>query len=187
MMSLEFVIEIKSFRSHYGSGVDSASKRNEYQECFLGGKCGRCVRLTIHHPVPLSWDLATLTSWNPLDHSRPVMGLLYLYVTVYNQLSCVPNRPCCFRYFGIQRRFLWRIEHGLSSSIGVPRNFVREGFNKFIRGKRTDLYLYLYTLHFTREDAFPVLYLFHLDVSCGEMLSLIQSQVFHSLGWLLTR
>jgi len=31
-------IEIKSFRSHYGPGVDSASNRNEYQEYFLGLK-----------------------------------------------------------------------------------------------------------------------------------------------------
>ena len=30
-----FVIEIKSFRSHYGPGVDSAPNRNEYQEYFL--------------------------------------------------------------------------------------------------------------------------------------------------------
>ena len=29
---------IKSFRSHYGPGVDSASNRNEYQEHFLGVK-----------------------------------------------------------------------------------------------------------------------------------------------------
>jgi len=29
-------IDIKSFRSHYGPGVDSASNRNEYQEYFLG-------------------------------------------------------------------------------------------------------------------------------------------------------
>jgi len=29
-----FFIEIKSFRSHYGPGVDSASNRNEYQEYF---------------------------------------------------------------------------------------------------------------------------------------------------------
>ena len=29
---------IKSFRSHYGPGVDSASNRNEYQEYFLGVK-----------------------------------------------------------------------------------------------------------------------------------------------------
>ena len=31
-------IDIKSFRSHYGPGVDSASNRNEYQEYFLGVK-----------------------------------------------------------------------------------------------------------------------------------------------------
>ena len=33
-----FFIDIKSFRSHYGPGVDSASNRNEYQEYFLGAK-----------------------------------------------------------------------------------------------------------------------------------------------------
>ena len=31
-------IDIKSLRSHYGPGVDSACKRNEYQEYFLGVK-----------------------------------------------------------------------------------------------------------------------------------------------------
>ena len=31
-----FFIDIKSFQSHYGPGVDSVSKRNEYQEYFLG-------------------------------------------------------------------------------------------------------------------------------------------------------
>jgi len=35
----------QSFRPHYGPGVDSASNRNEYQQYFLGGKCGRCVEL----------------------------------------------------------------------------------------------------------------------------------------------
>jgi len=33
-----FFIDIKSYRSHYGPGVDSASNRNEYQEHFLGVK-----------------------------------------------------------------------------------------------------------------------------------------------------
>ena len=33
-----FFTDIKSFRSHYGPGVDSASNRNEYQEYFLGVK-----------------------------------------------------------------------------------------------------------------------------------------------------
>ena len=31
-------IDKKSFQSHYGPGVDSASNRNEYQERFLGVK-----------------------------------------------------------------------------------------------------------------------------------------------------
>jgi len=35
-----------SFLPHYGPGVDSVCKRNEYQEYFLGGKDGRCVGLT---------------------------------------------------------------------------------------------------------------------------------------------
>jgi len=30
------VIDIKSFRSYYGSGVDSVSNGNEYQEYLLG-------------------------------------------------------------------------------------------------------------------------------------------------------
>jgi hypothetical protein len=34
-VSLEFFIDIKSFRSHYGPEVDSTSNRNEYQEHFL--------------------------------------------------------------------------------------------------------------------------------------------------------
>ena len=37
MVSLEF-IDIKSFLSHYGPGVDTASNRNEYREHFLGVK-----------------------------------------------------------------------------------------------------------------------------------------------------
>ena len=35
---------------HYGPVVDSASKRNENQEYFLGGKCGQCVQLTTVPP-----------------------------------------------------------------------------------------------------------------------------------------
>ena len=33
-----FFIDIKSFRSHYGPGVDIASNKNECQEYFLGVK-----------------------------------------------------------------------------------------------------------------------------------------------------
>ena len=74
-----FFIDIKSFRSHCVSGVDSV---------FSGGKGGRCVRLkTYHHPAPLSRNLGALTSWNPLRLSTPVMGLLYLYICTYTQLK----------------------------------------------------------------------------------------------------
>ena len=33
-----FFFDIKSFRSHYGPEVDSASNRNEYQEYYVGVK-----------------------------------------------------------------------------------------------------------------------------------------------------
>jgi len=45
---------------------------------FIAGNCAR----SYHHPVPLSWNLGTLTSWNPLGLLRPVTGLFYLYLTV---------------------------------------------------------------------------------------------------------
>ena len=54
-----------------------ALSRNEYQEHFLAVKAaGAQGWQPYHHPVPLSWNLGTLTSWNPLGHSRPVTGLL---------------------------------------------------------------------------------------------------------------
>jgi hypothetical protein len=70
-----------SFRSHYGPGVDSASNINDYKEYFLVVKAaGAWGWQPHHHPVPLSCNLGTLTSWNPLGHSRPVTGLFYLYL-----------------------------------------------------------------------------------------------------------
>ena len=62
---------------------------------FPGGKGGRCVRLTTYrHHVPLSRNLATLTFWKPLGHSRAVTGLLYLYL-YYNQVftNDTPSTP----------------------------------------------------------------------------------------------
>jgi hypothetical protein len=71
----------KSFWPHYGPGVDSASNRNEYQVYFLGvNAAGAYSWQPYPHPVPLSRNLGTLTSWNPLGHLRPVTGLLYLFL-----------------------------------------------------------------------------------------------------------
>jgi hypothetical protein len=68
-----------SFRSHYGTEVNSASNRNQYQEHFLGGKGGRCIRADNRNifMYRLSWNLGVSNSWNPQDLSRPVMRLLY--------------------------------------------------------------------------------------------------------------
>ena len=49
-----YFIDIKSFRSHYGPGVDSASNINEYQEHFLGVKAAGAQGLQpYYHPVSL--------------------------------------------------------------------------------------------------------------------------------------
>ena len=56
-----------------------------------GGKDGRCARLTTyHHTVPLSWNLGTSTSWNPLGLHRPVMGELYFTLCVVS-INWWPN------------------------------------------------------------------------------------------------
>jgi len=50
--------------------------------CISWGKGGRCVRLTTLPPscAVVMKSGETLTSWNPLGHSRTVTGLLYLHV-----------------------------------------------------------------------------------------------------------
>ena len=49
-------------------------------------------RQPYHHPVPLSCNLGTLISWNPLGHSRPVMGLLYLYLYIAEEADGVGDK-----------------------------------------------------------------------------------------------
>ena len=67
-----FFIDIKSFRSRYGPGVDSASNRNEYQEYLVGGKGGRCVRLTTS--LPSCAVVMESGNLNLLEVSRPVQA-----------------------------------------------------------------------------------------------------------------
>jgi len=70
-----------SFRPHYGPGVDSVSNRNEYQNISWGSRRPvlRADNLTTFM-CRLSGHLGASTSWNPQGLSRPVMGLLYLYL-----------------------------------------------------------------------------------------------------------
>ena len=71
LRQLEFFIDIKSFRSHYGPGVDSASNLNKYQGGFPWGKGGQCVRLTTLPPscavVTKSGNLKFLEPSGPLQ------------------------------------------------------------------------------------------------------------------------
>jgi len=68
-----------SFRPHYGPGVDSASKRSEYQEYLLGGDRDGCVVLTTLPPSCLE-ILGASNSWSHAGVSRPVMSYLYFYL-----------------------------------------------------------------------------------------------------------
>ena len=70
LVSSEFFIDIKSFRSHYGPWVDSASNRNEYQGHFLGGKGGRCVGLTTLPP-----SCAVVTKSKNLNFLEPTVPI----------------------------------------------------------------------------------------------------------------
>ena len=46
-----------------------------------GGKDGRCLRLTTSPPLSAECheNPGALNAWNPLGHTGPVTGLLYLY------------------------------------------------------------------------------------------------------------
>jgi len=79
---IETFIDIKSFRSHYGPWVDSASKRNQYQE-YPGGKRGQCVMLTSLPPscavVMKSGNLKFLEPSGPLQACKGIAVPLPFY------------------------------------------------------------------------------------------------------------
>ena len=111
LVSLEFFIDIKSFRSHYGPGVDSASNRNEYQEHFLRGKCGRCVRLTTFSltcaAVMKSGNLnileptGRLQACNGTAFTCVFSGILIMLIKMISFLSCIKviASSCLPKYF----------------------------------------------------------------------------------------
>jgi hypothetical protein len=85
-------------RQHRRTERNSASNRNEYQEYFLRGKCGRCLGLTTFK-CRLSRNLGASTSWSPKGLSRPVMGLLYLFFSTFTEClgRCRPIPMNCNR------------------------------------------------------------------------------------------
>ena len=102
----------KSFRSHYGLGLNQPLTEMSTRS-ISWGKDSRCIRLTTyHHPVPLSRNLGTLTSWSPLGLSRPVMGLLYLYL-FYKHITL--SGVACFAEICCYTSFLYCKVSGISS------------------------------------------------------------------------
>jgi hypothetical protein len=83
-------INYKHFRgSHYEQKTESISNRHFRREKQSESAHQQNTEQTLqindglrngkpyHLPLPLSWNLGTLTSWNSLGHSRPVRGLLF--------------------------------------------------------------------------------------------------------------
>jgi len=58
-----------------------------------------------------SWNLGTLTSWNPLGHPRPVTGLLYLYLHSYCGLVWC-SKPFGGSYYFHDQRKQFSPEYG---------------------------------------------------------------------------
>ena len=94
-----FFIDIKSFRSHYGPGVDSVSNRNEYREHFLGVKAVRTVRLTT---LPPSCAVVTKSgNLNFLEPSGPVQACNGTALPLFIEYSA-PWIACFLFLFGLQ-------------------------------------------------------------------------------------
>jgi len=56
------------------------------------------VRKAYHHHMPLSCNLGTVTSWNPLGQSRPVTGLLHRFLLLFQSNDGKTNAPFCCVY-----------------------------------------------------------------------------------------
>ena len=71
----------QSFRPHWGSEVDSATNRNEYQGSSVGGKDGQCVRLRTLPPLGANCleILGASTSCTPLGLSRYSFIIIILF------------------------------------------------------------------------------------------------------------
>ena len=146
LVSLEFFIYIKSFRSHYGPGVDSVSNINEYQEHFLGVKAAGawdCQPYHLHVPIVLKSG-----SLNFLGRARPVQGSLYLV------LSC---RQQCFiiSYFTYTFTFTFHLHFHFHISLTLSLSYFTY---IFILHLKLHFHISLTLSHFTYTFTF----IFHL-------------------------
>ena len=94
----------KSFRPHYGPGVDSVSNRNEYQEYFLWGKGGRFLGLTTLPPSCA--DCLEIWESQPNGTLRACPGLsldCFTFLLIgYVIIKTFPSRICRISRPGVQ-------------------------------------------------------------------------------------
>jgi hypothetical protein len=83
---------IKSFRPHCGCGVNSVADRNEYQEYFLGVKCGRCVGLTTLSLLCADW----FEIWEPQTHGtlKACPGIAFI-INLNISANCTSSNTQC--------------------------------------------------------------------------------------------
>jgi len=112
-----YFIDIKSFRLHYGPGVDSASNRNEYQEYFLGVKADNlppsCAVVTKSTKLNFLETSGPLQACNgsvlplplPFYHKARLIKIVKYGVPVKVSFAAtlaevtllLPSAPCCGR------------------------------------------------------------------------------------------
>jgi hypothetical protein len=72
--------------------------------------------------VPLSRNLGTLTSWNPLGLSKPVMGLLYLFFYMKTNINLfIISRSVSLRIKYVSDRRCREIKTNIFHSVNLFR------------------------------------------------------------------
>jgi hypothetical protein len=152
---------IKSFQPHCDPGVDSASKRNEFQEFPWGEKGDGRVRLTTSQPSVSRLsrkNVGASTSHKPMDLHSLLQGWFYLFCTVRVQASIITVRDitlsilwykqnnCIVLIVKSTEKWMWALRCGSPrSNESEPRLFdLQPVFGKTMRPKpETELHMVL--------------------------------------------
>ena len=161
-----FFIDIKSFRSHYGPGVDSASNRNEYQHYFLGVKSGRCVRLTT---IPPSCAVVTQSgNLNFLEPSGPLQACNGTALPLcYDTWSALYSCPILMKFeysrqffLGKKNQISWKyVKLNGRTNLTKLFAFLRRGLkSEHVHGVYTSTHktIILYDVHFLSKLINPL-------------------------------